>query len=124
LEWAELIQLNQGVANVNGFASGINNLDQVIGFEIEPGSLIRRAFLWENGLVTYLGSLGDLGDSIAYDINDNGQIVGQSQIGPDQFHAFLWEGGVIEDLGTLGGEFSIASAINSLPYISLVNILR
>lgn len=109
----KLIPLTEGLANVNRFAAGINNLDQIIGIEIEPGSLIRRAFLWEAGTVTYLGSLGDLGDSAASDINDEGQIVGQSFIGPNQLRAFLWEDGVMKNLGTISGEFSSATGINS-----------
>ena len=52
-----------------------------------------------------LGTLGGAG-SIAFGINKNGQIVGQSLTAQTQNHAFLWSAGVMTDLGTLGGRSS------------------
>jgi probable HAF family extracellular repeat protein len=58
-----------------------------------------------------LGTLG--GDlSLANDINNNGQIVGDSLDFFGHHHAFIWENGEITDLGTLGGLYSIAYGIN------------
>jgi probable HAF family extracellular repeat protein len=70
-----------------------------------------HAFLWEDGTMTDLGTLGT-GESYAWAINNRGQITGYSDTSKGQTHAFLWEGGVMTDLGTLGGKYSFAYAIN------------
>jgi probable HAF family extracellular repeat protein len=76
--------------------------------------LLDEAFLWENGTVTPLGTLGY--DSHAYAINDNGQIVG------DANYACIWDGGVIHDLTEMivnapGWELTTAYDINELGQI-------
>jgi probable HAF family extracellular repeat protein len=71
----------------------------------------RRAFLWENGKVTDLGTLGGK-ESEAHDVNDRGQVVGWSYPKKGAHHAFLWQDGKMRDLGTLGGEESEASDLN------------
>ncbi|MBM3475581.1 MAG: hypothetical protein FJX75_20135 [Armatimonadetes bacterium] len=59
---------------------------------------------------TDLGTLGGE-ESVAYDLNEKGQVVGKSQTASGEWHAFLWEDGTMQDLGSLGGE-SCACAIN------------
>jgi len=52
-------------------------------------------------------SITDLGLGVAYGLNNQGQVVGQSE-----GDAFLYSNGVKQDLGTLGGPSSIAYGIN------------
>lgn len=88
-------------------AFAINNKGQVVGIsETAAGS---RAFLWQNGAMTDLGVLSPSHDySIPHDINDAGDVVGQSVD-----RAFLYRGGTMIDIGTLGGDYGIAGGINN-----------
>ena len=107
------------------FAVAINQRGQVVGASRTVSGQL-HAFLWEDGVMTDLGTLPGETASVARAINKRGQVVGNSAplaVGffgdcpttpsPVQpWHAALWDGGVITDLGTLGGIFSIAKGIN------------
>jgi probable HAF family extracellular repeat protein len=69
-------------------------------------------FLWEDGTMKNLGTLGGtLG--FAMFLNNRGQVIGQSNLAGDVItHAFIWDDGVMTDLGTLGGNNSEAIWIN------------
>src|SRR5262249_23259284 len=65
----------------------------------------------KNDLMRDLGTLGGTNPaSLAWDVNNLGQVVGQSSSNTST-HAFLWQSGVMSDLG-VGGDYSIARAIN------------
>ncbi|MCF7805299.1 MAG: fibronectin type III domain-containing protein [Candidatus Marinimicrobia bacterium] len=82
----------------------------------------QSAFRWKQDrfFMEDLGTLGGEQDmyywervsSSAVDINNQGQIVGESPAPGPNDHAFLWENGEMTDLGTLGGSTSRAVAIN------------
>jgi probable HAF family extracellular repeat protein len=72
-----------------------------------------RAFIWQNGKMTALGTLGGK-SSAAVAINDRGQVAGWSETKTGVGHAFLWQLGKMRDLGTLSGKkWSSAVAINA-----------
>ena len=67
----------------------------------------------ERGTIN-LGSLGGSASNVALDINNRGQIIGNSDLyGNTVTHTFLWQNGTMRDLGTLPGDVdSFAGGIN------------
>ncbi|MCD6360937.1 MAG: DUF3466 family protein [Armatimonadetes bacterium] len=106
-----------------GAATGVNNEGIVVGYCATPEHKC-RAFLWSPG--SGMEDLGELpggynGEARAYDINNQGQVVGFSSYDPgDRFfgshiHAFLWDrDSGMQDLGDLvaANADSIAYAVN------------
>ena len=75
---------------------------------------LRHAFLWQNGVMVDLGTLGGV-ESHAFDVSNNGQVVvGVADTASGNGHAFLWKSSTgMVDLGTLGGLGSAAWAVDS-----------
>jgi probable HAF family extracellular repeat protein len=98
-------RIDSGIPSV---ANGINNLGDVVGAYND------QAALWHGAMKTILPDLG-AGETVAFDINDSGQIVGSSRYVRGGAHrAVEWIDGKITDLGTLPGYTEgFAYAINA-----------
>jgi len=104
------------LGGVSGQAMSINNNEQVVGHSSVSAFGETHAFLWSKGSMKDLGTLPGGTFSVAFGINDVGQIVGESNTpsGLGNAHAFLWSHGSMQDLGTLPGTTdSILFAINN-----------
>jgi probable HAF family extracellular repeat protein len=118
------------LGGLDACAVWINDLGQITGTSF-TNSIANPAtglptldpFLWENGRMLDLGTLGGtVGRALM--INNRGQVIGQSSLAESPgacttgdsltsgCHAFLWDRGILKDLGTLGGNFSIPNWIN------------
>jgi probable HAF family extracellular repeat protein len=95
------------------WAEAINARGEVTGFAERP----RRAFLYSDGRVHDLGTLGGE-HSEGNDINDKGQVTGLAGTPDGGYHMFLYDCDVMSDLGTLGGRFSMGDAINEKGWIA------
>jgi probable HAF family extracellular repeat protein len=76
------------------------------------GTSGKHAFIWKNGKMLDLGTLGGkVSNAVA--INERGQVIGQSTTKSGRSRAFLWQNGKMRDLGVLPGDTdSEAVAIN------------
>jgi len=92
------------------WAADINNSGQVVGAVYYP----HFGYLWEEGVITDLGTLGGDGCS-PRGMNDVAQVVGSSHTASGDSHPFLWESGAMTDLGFVPvGSTGSALAINNL----------
>jgi probable HAF family extracellular repeat protein len=129
-QYGEVLDLGTLGGN-ESYANFINDRGQITGAalnaipdaftnELFIGATQVHAFLWEHGSMQDLGTLGGP-DSIAYYINERGEIAGQSftndianeTTGIPTLDPFLWHHGTMLDLGTLGGTWGNPEALNN-----------
>jgi probable HAF family extracellular repeat protein len=90
----------------------INDSGQVLERLTLPPNAVRHSYVWQDGIVTDLGSLGGR-ETVGVAINARGQVTGWSTTSTGAQHAFVWQAGTMRDLGTLGGATVEPIAINA-----------
>lgn len=102
----------------SGVAGDVNGRRQVVGWSRKsdlPNPRTWHGYLWEEGALTDLGTLGK-DWSIATAINDDGLVVGYSQLieGGSEQYGFRWSGGTMEALPVLGSNtYNGANDVNA-----------
>lgn len=127
--WQDGAMLDLGtLGGPDSWGDSINEHGQVTGWAYTDstpnpttGVPTQHPFLWENGTMTDLGTLGGTlavtgsrGAPGGGSINDRGEVIGTSNLAGDTVHhPFLWHHGALTDLGTLGGANGEAYWINN-----------
>ena len=104
----------------DALAELVNDRGQVAGWSLTDSTVnpatgipTQHPFLWENGKMRDLGTIGGTAVYLINNLNNRGQIVGgMNVVGDQSFHPFLWDGVSLRDLGTFGGDFGSADWIN------------
>jgi len=131
----EITDLGTLEGGYESIANAVNSHGRVVGFATntipDPDSMFglgyqTRAFLWQDGVMQDLGTLGTGTDAVALLVNEGGQIAGisytssepsevcaQAEVGSLTSAAFLWENGTMKDLGNFGGSCTFASDLNN-----------
>lgn len=97
----------------NSRAFSINDIGQVVGNSYNTNyPVAQHAALWNGTTATDLGTLGG-SNSVAFAINHEGQIAGNSDTTANNSQAAtLWNGSSVTNLGTLGGSGASANSIS------------
>jgi probable HAF family extracellular repeat protein len=108
------------------FGVGINNKGWVAGFSTLPGDLNQHAFVWRNGKITDLGTLGGPNSAPSFSpFSERGDVGVEAETStPDPngenfcgsimiCPPVLWHNGAFTVLPTLGGNNGVANQVNN-----------
>jgi probable HAF family extracellular repeat protein len=111
-----VMSLLPGLGGSNSGAWAVNDAGQLVGDATLHGDATSHATIWNNGLVSDLGTLAGGSYSSAWGINAKGDIIGygDKNNSPNYAYGLLWRNGQLIDLGTLGGDASEARGINNI----------
>jgi probable HAF family extracellular repeat protein len=101
-EDGKMVDLGNPLGGTVTWTTGLNNRGEVIGAMTVAGDTGWHPFLWSNGVLKDLGTLGaDCGKPTF--INDAGDIVGDA-CSPTSFFPVMWRNGRLIPLGLVAGE--------------------
>jgi probable HAF family extracellular repeat protein len=92
-------------------ANAVNDAGQVVGTALPRSGYPLRGFIWQNGVMRDLGTLGGNGEAtVAQAVNSTGGVAGFSQTTGGETHGFVWTAGRMRDMGVLGPDFPYRSS--------------
>jgi len=123
-----LVDLGAIYNDLDSTGTGINDAGVAVGYTAVNSAGLQQGFIYENDAMRSIGGLfGPTGRSLAYDINNNGDVVGEAQTIQGFQRAFIYSNGEMTDLNTLidssaGWSLQTAIAINDNGQITGVGI--
>ena len=107
-----LIEIGPRNGGYSSDANAINDLGAVTGYVDVNGNGDYRAYIYTNGTMQILDTLGG-NYAQGYAINNAGMVAGYSYLAGDMVaHAFLYTNGQVNDIGGFGGD-TYATGINA-----------
>lgn len=115
---AQIHELPRPTDMISAVAVAVNDLGDIAGYGAPSMGIGNRAVLWRNGAAINLGTWPGGTTSLARDINNDGQIVGEGNLAPDGYvHALMWA--VAPTGGGGGGGDGGGGAANTSPSVTL-----
>jgi len=100
-------------SNGDSEARAINATAEVTGLASEDNNLINDVFVYSDGVMSSLGTLGGT-VGVGNGVNTSGTVAGYSTNSAGTYRAFLSDGPTLVDIGDLGGGTAVAYGINDV----------